>query len=133
MQEAEIHQLAADYLGFYLGGQRLDQPEMFALGKLARLCRDDGMLGFKVCWVIANTAEGDNVKALAGLGTGPLKELVRHHGPEMLGLLLEAARESQNFCVALSCVWKNAIDEATWHQLDSELHDIRAHHYGGHA
>jgi len=128
MQEAEIHKLAADYLAFFQGGQRLDRPEMFSLGEISRLCQDEASLGFKVAWVIANSADADNAKALASLGTGPLKDLMRFHGEEMLGLLLEAARENANFCVALSCVWKNTVDETLWSQLSEGLHSIRTHH-----
>ncbi|MCJ9429454.1 DUF6869 domain-containing protein [Kordiimonas marina] len=128
MQETEIHKLASDYLAFFRGGQRLDQPEMFSLGKISRLCQDEASLGFKVAWVIANSADADNAKALASLGTGPLKDLMRCHGEEMLGLLLEAARENANFCVALSCVWKNAVDEGLWSQLSEGLHAIRTSH-----
>ncbi|WP_262691019.1 DUF6869 domain-containing protein [Kordiimonas aestuarii] len=128
MTEHEIQQLAKNYLAYFLNDGAIDATEFRAVETMWRLCREDAKIAFRMIWVIVNMIEADNNKALSFLGTGPLEDLLNFHGDEVLGLLIEAARENSNFCVALSCVWKNALHEHTWSQLAEVLPGIRAHH-----
>ncbi len=128
MTEEEIHQLAQDYMGYFTRGADAQQAQFRAVETLWRLCRADAVLGFRVIWEAVNLVEADNTKALSFLGTGPLEDLINFHGGEMLGSLIDAARENANFCVALSCVWRNAVSETAWTRLDGALPEIRASH-----
>ena len=128
MTEEEIHQLAHDYMAYFLRGAEGQGAQFRAVERLWRLCRADAKQAFRVIWVAVNLVEADNMKALSFLGTGPLEDLINFHGEEVMGLLIEAARENINFCVALSCVWKNAIDETAWAALSGALPAIRAGH-----
>jgi|GEM_PF-1633675 len=128
MTDEEIHQVAQDYMGYFTRGAEAQEAQFRAVETLWRLCRDDAALGFRVIWEAVNLVEADNMKALSFLGTGPLEDLINFHGGEMLGTLLDAARENANFCVALSCVWRNAISENAWGQLHGALPEIRASH-----
>lgn len=128
MTEDEIHELAKDYIGYFLGGGAIEAGEFRAVETMWRLCRDDPRTGFRVIWVAVNLIGADNNQALSFLGRGPLEDLINFHGDDILGLLIEAARENVNFCVALSCVWKNAIHERQWATLAEQLSLARAHH-----
>lgn len=128
MTEEEINQLAQDYLGYFKYGSDAREQHLKAVPRLWRLCRSDAATAFRVIWVAVNMVDADNMKALSFLGTGPLEDLINFHGEDMLGLMIEAARENANFCVALSCVWKNSIGEAAWQQLEESLHEIRVQH-----
>ena len=128
MTESEIQELARNYLAYFLNDGAIDAAEFHAVETMWRLCREDAKLAFRVIWVIVNLVEEDNNRALSFLGAGPLEDLINFNGREVLGLLIEAARESPNFCVALSCVWKGALRERSWKRLAAELPGIRAHH-----
>lgn len=128
MTESDIQELARNYLAYFLNDGAIEASEFRAVETMWRLCREDAKIAFRVIWVIVNMVEADNNKALSFLGTGPLEDLINFHGNDVLGLLIEAARENRNFCVALSCVWKGALHEHSWSRLAGELPGIRAHH-----
>ena len=52
---------------------------------------------------LANAAPND--QALAYLGAGPLKDLVRQHGAKFVDAIDQSAHASQSFQFALGCVW----------------------------
>ncbi len=128
MTEEEISQLAADYIGFFVNGANAQSSELRAVEHLWRLCRDDASLAFRIIWVAVHLVDGENLRALAFLGTGPLEDLINFHGPDVTGLLLEAARENRNLCIALSCVWRNGVKEDAWEELSTNLPAIREQH-----
>lgn len=130
MTEDELTELAQDYMGYFTRGADAQEAQFRAVERLWRLCRSDPRLGFRVIWVAVNQVESDNHKALSFLGTGPLEDLINFHGDQMLGLMIEAARENANFCVALSCVWRNSVSEQAWEMLSATLPEIRASHGG---
>ncbi|NVJ99006.1 MAG: hypothetical protein HWE25_12695 [Alphaproteobacteria bacterium] len=130
MTEEEIRQLAADYMGYFTRGAAAQDRQFKAVEMLWRLCRDDAGTGFRVIWVAVNLVDADNMKALSFLGTGPLGDLINFHGQDVTGLLIEAARENANFCVALSCVGRSMVSEGAWKDLTGALPSIRAHHSG---
>lgn len=128
MTESDIQDLARNYLAYFLNEGAIEAVEFRAVETMWRLCREDAKLAFRVIWVIVNLVDADNNKALSFLGTGPLEDLINFHGNDVLGLLIEAARENSNFCVALSCVWKGALHEQSRDRLAGVLPGIRAHH-----
>ncbi|WP_417450509.1 DUF6869 domain-containing protein [Kordiimonas sp.] len=128
MTEREIQELAKNYLSYFMNKGAINAQEFRAVETMWRLCREDAKLAFRVIWVIVNMIEADNNRALSFLGSGPLEDLINFHSDDVLGVLLEAARENSNFCVALSCVWKNALHEHSWLRLAEELPAIRARH-----
>ncbi|MFC4347923.1 DUF6869 domain-containing protein [Kordiimonas lipolytica] len=128
MTEHEIHQLAQDYIGYFALGAEAQDAQFKAVEKLWKLCREDPSIGFRVIWVAVNLVNADNLKALSFLGTGPLEDLIKFHGNEYLNLMIEAARENANFCVALSCVWRHAVSENAWAELSGAMPQIRASH-----
>lgn len=128
MTESEIQELAKNYLGYFLHDGAIEAHEFKAVETMWRLCRDEPKTGFRAIWVAVNMIEAENSRALSFLGTGPLEDLINFHGGDIVGLLIEAARENVNFCIALSCVWKNALDDYAWNRLAEELPNIRAFH-----
>jgi hypothetical protein len=52
---------------------------------------------------LADAAPDDQARCY--LGTGPLEDLVLHHGPHFVDQIDEAARQHEHFRTALRCVW----------------------------
>ena len=106
----------------YLRHYVLKQDQDFwAFDAVNQLVRRDPVAGWRVTYLLINKAPSD--EAPAYVAAGPLEDLLKFHGPAVIGHVTVAARAEERLQLALSGVW---IDRASpiwerWFALMNEF------------
>ena len=105
--ELGVEELRAQALGWIEFHNTLWAP-----AELDRILEEEGP---EAAWpiVLALVEEADD-DAMAPLGAGPLENLLRRHGPEMIDRVEVRAATDQRFRFCLSHVWKGEMPDEIW-------------------
>jgi hypothetical protein len=87
--------------------------DLWAFEKVNELVSRDANDGWQITRILVNDASSD--EALAYVAAGPLEDLLKKHGPAVIGWVEEESRLNDRLRLALSGVWLRR-DDPTWHR-----------------
>lgn len=106
------------YAAYYANGMGAwPEPWASAFDEIISCNQDDPEKA--LAYVVLGASRSEDASFLAGLGCGPLEDILHDPSDQLLQRIVDEARKSERFCWLLSCPYKIAVAARAWDAIET--------------